>query len=84
MSEDGDSTWILPDPGKNGELFTTLEDYDYEIRALMDKRARQSTEINPSAELGWPSAMKEIDRVLGAQGCKCWYACAVRLHLDNH
>ncbi|KAF2717641.1 cysteine proteinase [Polychaeton citri CBS 116435] len=70
MTGDGNSTWTLPDPGKNGELFTALEDYDYEIRALMDKRARQSTEVNPAAELGWPSAIKDIDRVLGTQGCK--------------
>ena len=47
-----------------------LEDVEMELLALMAKTSSESATPNPAAAEGWPSAEREVERVLAAQGCK--------------
>ncbi|EME40231.1 hypothetical protein DOTSEDRAFT_179215 [Dothistroma septosporum NZE10] len=45
-----------------------LEDWEAELLALMYEQSSTTNAINPAAATGWPSADKDIERVLSVQG----------------
>ncbi|EMD00196.1 hypothetical protein BAUCODRAFT_83917 [Baudoinia panamericana UAMH 10762] len=68
--------WSLPDPptiddrieADGNSLRELLEDVEIELVALMYKLAGDTGAINPAASEGWPSASRDVERVLAAQG----------------
>lgn len=75
--EDDQDRWILPDPPQLHNRLQTdgqshrevLEDVETEVVGHMCTMAAKSGDINPLAQRGWPSADREVERVLGAQNC---------------
>lgn len=47
-----------------------LEDVELELAAWMASIAQETRDVNPAASEGWPSADKDIERTLAAQGCE--------------
>jgi ubiquitin carboxyl-terminal hydrolase 25/28 len=79
--EDGvvqDAAWTLPNPGNVPNRLQTdgesprevLEDVEAELIAWMYELAAKHNIINPASGEGWPSADRDIERLLAAQGCK--------------
>ncbi|OQO08017.1 hypothetical protein B0A48_06810 [Cryoendolithus antarcticus] len=71
-----EGTWALPNPpvvddrlhSDTSSAREDLEDVQYELLALMATVAAQNNCVNPSASEGWPSATRDIERVLASQG----------------
>lgn len=71
-------SWSLPDPPEIEDRLQAdgssqrevLEDVEAELLAWMYQIAAESGLINPGAAEGWPSANRDIERTLAAQGCK--------------
>lgn len=42
-----------------------------ELAALIFRMAAETSSINPIAGEGWPSANRDVERTLAAQGCMC-------------
>ena len=69
--------WILPNPPVlenrlHADASTPremLEDVEIELLAWMYQLSSETGLINPSANEGWPSAERDIERTLAAQGC---------------
>lgn len=72
-----DSVWNLPNPEQVSDRWLAdgsserelLEDTEMELLAWMQRVAAETGVLVPSGE-GWPSAERDIERTLGAQGCK--------------
>jgi len=70
-------TWTLPNPPRVEDCFQAdgdserelLEDVEMELLAWSAKIAAETGAINPAAAEGWPSANRDLERVLAAQGC---------------
>lgn len=70
--------WTLPNPpqiedplGSDGDrLRESLEDWEMELLALAWRTAAEMNTVNPAAGEGWSSAQRDLERVLGSQGCK--------------
>lgn len=85
-----DESWALPNPptlddrlaadGSSHREF--LEDVEIELLAWMNKLASDTGAPNPAAGEGWSSAVRDLERVLAAQGCTfLLFAFAVRIWL---
>jgi ubiquitin carboxyl-terminal hydrolase 25 len=48
-----------------------------ELKALMYSVAFQTGAMNPAAAEGWPSANRDVERTLAAQGCMFHVVCCV-------
>jgi ubiquitin carboxyl-terminal hydrolase 25/28 len=88
--QEEDATWTLPSPplvddrsGADGSsLRELLEDWEIELLALAWRTAEEMNIVNPVAGEGWTTAQRDLERVLGAQGCK---SIAFRArHCDGH
>lgn len=72
-----DSTWTLPHPEQipdrwhadGNSMREMLEDTEMELLAWMQRLAAETGFSVPSGE-SWPSAERDIERTLGAQGCR--------------
>jgi len=79
--ETAEAKWTLPNPpqiedrlGANGSsLREELEDVEMELTALAWRTAAEMNVVNPVAGEGWHSAQRDLERVLGTQGCKCLF-----------
>ena len=77
-SQQDEMMWNLPNPpsvydrlqADGSSQRELLEDADYELLALLAKTAKDTNTANPGAAEIWTSADRELERVLGAQGCK--------------
>ncbi|KJX94272.1 ubiquitin carboxyl-terminal hydrolase like protein [Zymoseptoria brevis] len=73
-----DATWTLPNPAEIASRFQAdgeshreaLEDVDAELVAWMYELASRLSVPNPASAEGWPSADRDIERLLAAQGYK--------------
>lgn len=71
-------SWILPNPpvvqdrlhSSGDNLREHLEDVEMELLALAWRTAAEMNVVNPAAGEGWPSAQRDLERVLSTQGCK--------------
>jgi len=71
-------TWTLPNPSPiqdrlnsiGDSLREYLEDVEMELLALAWRTAAEMNVVNPAAAEGWSPAQRDIERVLGTQGCK--------------
>lgn len=77
MEQSDEKTWTLPNPpvihdrlDPSGGLREYLEDVEMELSALTSKTAAEMNIANPLAGEGWPSAQRELERILTMQGCK--------------
>lgn len=72
-----DTMWNLPNPEQITDRWEAdgdserelLEDVEIELLAWMKKIAAETGGVVPTPE-GWPSAERDIERTLGAQGCE--------------
>jgi len=70
--------WKLPNPPQiqdrlnstGDNLREYLEDVEMELLALAWRTAAEMNVVNPAAGEGWSSAQRDLERVLGTQGCK--------------
>jgi hypothetical protein len=70
--------WALPNPptiedrlGADGSsLREQLEDVEMELVALAWRTAAEMNVVNPVAGEGWHPAQRDLERILGMQGCK--------------
>lgn len=77
MQED-DLSWTLPNPPVDQDRLHSagnsqrelLEDVEMELLALAWRTAAEMNVVNPAAGEGWPSAQRDLERVLSTQGCK--------------
>ncbi|KAK1063912.1 ubiquitin-specific protease ubp2 [Friedmanniomyces endolithicus] len=68
--------WSLPNPAPvdfrlqadGNSPREVLEDVGFELVALMSKVASETGAINSAASEGWPSAVRDVERTLAAQG----------------
>ena len=51
-----------------------LEDVEMELLALAWRTANEMNVVNPVAGEGWPSAQRDLERVLGTQACKSTFS----------
>lgn len=69
--------WTLPDPPALDDRLQAdgssprelLEDIEIELATVMFKVALETGSVNPAAAEGWPSANRDVERTLAAQGC---------------
>jgi ubiquitin carboxyl-terminal hydrolase 25/28 len=77
-TQDQEMNWALPNPptiegrlGADGSsLREQLEDVEMELVALAWRTAAEMNVVNPVAGEGWHSAQRDLERILGTQGCK--------------
>lgn len=77
QSEDEEARWTLPNPPQvenrlradGSSTREYLEDVEAEAIAYVFKLSFDSGEMNPVAGRGWPSADREVERIMGAQNC---------------
>lgn len=70
--------WTLPNPppiqdrlnSTGDSLREHLEDVEMELLALAWRTASEMNVVNPAAGEGWSSAHRDLERILGTQGCK--------------
>lgn len=80
-SKEQEMNWTLPNPppiqdrlnSTGDSLREYLEDVEMELLALAWRTAAEMNVVNPAAGEGWSSAQRDLERVLGAQGCKLVY-----------
>jgi len=76
--QEAEGSWTLPDPplvedrlGADGSSpRELLEDVEMELLALTWRTAAEMNVVNPVAGEGWSTAQRDLERVLGTQGCK--------------
>jgi ubiquitin carboxyl-terminal hydrolase 25/28 len=76
--QEEETSWTLPSPpfiedrlGADGSnLRELLEDWEMELLALAWRTADEMNIVNPVAGEGWSPAQRDLERVLGTQGCK--------------
>lgn len=86
LQDQQDSFWNLPNPEQIEDRWLAdgsserelLEDAEMELFGWMHRTAAETGAIVPSNE-AWPSADRDVERTLGAQGCKSPYClgCAI-------
>ena len=72
-----DDAWTLPNPPQLNDRLQAdgsshrelLEDVEVELLAWMYKISTETGAVNPGAVEGWPSADRDVERTLAAQGC---------------
>jgi ubiquitin carboxyl-terminal hydrolase 25 len=75
--QEPEKTWHLPNPpavpdrleADGSSQREELEDVEIELTAWMYKIAAETGGINPAAVEGWPSADRDLQRLLAMQGC---------------
>lgn len=77
-SQEEEGSWMLPSPpliedrlGADGSSARELlEDWEMELLALAWRTADEMNIVNPVAGEGWSTAQRDLERLLGTQGCK--------------
>lgn len=75
-SDENEATWQLPNPtpvkdrlrADGSSQRELLEDWEAELLALLFEQSSTTGATNPAAAAGWPSADRDMERVLAVQG----------------
>jgi len=80
-------SWTLPNPplidrleADGSSLRELLEDWEMELLALAWRTADEMNVVNPVAGEGWSTAQRDLERVLGTQGCKSTASHVLKRH----
>ncbi|KAF2155379.1 cysteine proteinase [Myriangium duriaei CBS 260.36] len=69
IEEEGqDASWALPQAPQDGKSRERnfLENWDFELQALIDKFAAEDGDLNPCPDYSWTAAKLEVERIVSA------------------
>lgn len=77
-TQEDELSWTLPNPpvipdrlqSRGDSQRELLEDVEMELLALASRTAAEMNVVNPAAGEGWPTAQRDLERMLSTQGCK--------------